>query len=479
MRLVLSLFILAATAVARCPLGFSPEEACHGGSPGCALFSDADGNARCDNPGPQPVTDPEPTREPEPVEETGPAAEPEPAEETGPTEEPEPGPVEEPEPHAGTPTEREEHPAEPEASSQQPVEPMSPGRDDQMEASPAVPGEAAETDTGAGAADSRAFHGCPMGCTEERACAAENPGCALFTDTDGNGRCDNPLPGEAPDSAEVSAVPVIGCPLGLPPEAACPGSLAMCPHWFGQSRAVPCSNPSGGGRRVAISLTALSVLMIMSTVLSRRLKGRKPHEKLRRNLACRTVHGLSLIVLGFGIQGCFCPLGAFQYVFLKNGPAFLGWMGVAILVIPFLFASFFGRIFCCWVCPMGAMQELAFQIPSPGKLNPRGRVSRAVGRFRFVVLGAVVTLLLLIRSGTVSVPWPAVFCRLDPFRPIFTLFLSGSAVAAGVTLILSVFVRRFFCRYLCFMGAALSLFSPLRLYSRIRGKKPHGDDCEP
>jgi len=54
---------------------------------------------------------------------------------------------------------------------------------------------------------------------------------------------------------------------------------------------------------------------------------------------------------------------------------------------------------------------------------------------------------------------------------MFTLFLSGSLVIAGITMILAIFVRRFFCRYLCFYGAALYLFSKLRLWSRIKGTR--------
>ncbi len=456
MRAILAVLVIAAAAVAQCPLRLTPAEACHEGAARCALYVDANGDQRCDNPGPQPVIDPEPEPEPEP--ETEPEN---PVVEEGP-DDPEP----EPEPVQQTVTETTE-----------------PRPEDVEESAPAdsvrvEPEDIEVTDSLAVAPETSGFTGCPLGYIPEEACTITAPGCALFTDTDGDGRCDNPAaPAETlPDSTE--AVTVIGCPLGLPPEAACPGELALCPHWLGQSTAVQCSNPSAGSRRVYIALIALAVLMSLSTVLSRRLRGRKLAERLRRSIAHKTVHGLSLIVLGFGIQGCFCPLGTFQYAFMKDGLVFLGWAGVALLAIPFLFAAFFGRIFCCWVCPMGAMQELAYHIPSPGKLNPRGRVSRAFGRFRFVVLGALLTVLLLNRFEMMHSQWPAVFCRIDPFHTIFTLFLTGSMMAAGVTLLLSVFVRRFFCRYLCFLGAALSLLTPLRLYSRITGKKPLKTNCE-
>ena len=451
MRVILAVLVLAAVAAAQCPLRLTPAEACFEGSPRCALYVDSNGDQRCDNPGPQPVIDPEPEPEPEPEpvpEETAPVVEDTPV-------------IPEPEPT----------PAVTEETRPQPVV------EEAIQEEEAVQEEPSPSDTLPVTLEPPAFTGCPLGLPPEEACYSESPRCVFFTDLNQDGRCDNP--GEAEERSDtVQAVPVTGCPLGLPPEAACPGDLALCPHWFGHSTGVPCSNPSGGSRRVYIALIALSILMMVSTVLSRRLRGRKLHDRLRRSIAHKTIHGLSLVTLGFGIQGCFCPLGAFQYAFLKDGLLFLGWAGVALLVIPFVFASFFGRIFCCWVCPMGAMQELAYRIPSPGKLNPRGRLSRIVGRFRFVVLGGLVTVLLLNRFGVIQSQWPAIFCRFDPFHTIFTLFLTGSMIAAGVTLLLSVFVRRFFCRYLCFLGAALSLFAPLRIYSRITGRKQPASSCD-
>lgn len=449
MRGFLCVLALTALAAAQCPLGLSPAEACPEGSPRCGLYVDATGDGRCDNPGPLPVTDHEPVPVPEPDPEPDLLPDPEPEE----VSHPEPPPVEDPSPvqetgpvHSVTAEEPAPEPAAPEIA-EEPVEDEPP--DSLPEPAPL-------------------FVGCPLNLAPEEACPDDAPKCALFIDETGSGFCDNPLDEEAPEDS-VAAVIVTGCPLGLPPEAACTVDRALCPHWYGVSSGTRCANPPGGERRIYIALVTLSILMILSTYLSRRLRGRKIVPRLRRTVAHRTVQGLSLIVLGFGIQGCFCPLGAFQYAFLKDGLVFLGAAGLALLLIPFVFAAFFGRIFCCWVCPMGAIQEMAFLIPSPGKLNPKGKTSRLFGRFRFVVLGAVLTILLLSRHGLLSTSWPAVFCRFDPFHTIFTLFLTGSLMVAGITIILSIFVRRFFCRYLCFMGAALSLFTPLRLYSRITG----------
>lgn len=444
MRGLLCALFLVAVSLGQCPLGLAPEEACPEASPRCALYNDPSGNGFCDNPGPLPVIDPEPVPDPEPEI---------PVEDEVPTMDEEPEPEPEPVVTVLTP---------------QP-DPVVPLVQEQPETG-TVTEEEAPRDSVALVSSTPVFIGCPLNLSPQEACFEDSPRCALYTDETGDQRCDNPGSAEDQPADSVAAAMTIGCPLGLPPEAACPGDLALCPHWYGQSSGVACANPSGGDRRLYIALIALAVLLMLATFLSRRLRGRKLVPRLRRTVAHRTVQGLSLIVLGFGIQGCFCPLGAFQYAFLKDGLLFMGWVGAAILVLPFLFAAFFGRIFCCWVCPMGAVQEMAYLIPSPGKLNPRGKTSRLFGRFRFVVLGALVTILLLHRFEMLVTQWPAIFCRFDPFHTMFTLFLTGSVMAAGVTIALSVFVRRFFCRYLCFLGAALSLFTPLRLYSRITGR---------
>ncbi len=177
------------------------------------------------------------------------------------------------------------------------------------------------------------------------------------------------------------------------------------------------------------------------------------------------------MILGFGVQGCFCPLGAFQYLFTAEGVAFLGLSGLVILLLPMLFSVFYGRVFCGWVCPMGAVQEFLYRIHVPGRISPRGKVHSKLRYLNHVILFGLIAAILLNRYGIISLKWNAPFCQIDPFHTIFTLFLSGSLIIAGVTILLSIFVKRFFCRYLCFYGAALTILGKLRLYSRIRGMR--------
>jgi len=121
---------------------------------------------------------------------------------------------------------------------------------------------------------------------------------------------------------------------------------------------------------------------------------------------------------------------------------------VLIFALPLLFALIFGRVFCAGVCPLGALQEIV--LVKPVRL-PRW-LAEALGVLPFVYLGAAV---LFAATNTMFI-----VCRYDPFVPFFRLAgpLHMLLIGAG-TLLLSTFIGRPYCRFLCPYGALLSMFS--------------------
>jgi len=519
------LLVAASALYAQCPLGFTPEGACSSDAPSCVLFNDANGDGFCDNARPEVLgSEDEPEEEPEEVTETEPdtTAAVETVEEettvidpscplnllpaeacvletarcTFYTDSNADGLCDKPGFQSAPVVEETEQVEEdiPDHTEQQDQTAEDETQGFETEAEP--PDTVENTDTSetaiTGLEDNRPHlrrNSCPLGYTVDEACDSENPLCTFFVDEDDNGFCDNPVPeldqGEVSTDTTVTTgiqTPlVIGCPLGLPPAAACPDSLALCPHWYGVTNGTVCSNPSGGLRRINIVLLALGFLLPVSTWLSRKYYGRSLKDRLRRNSAHHIVRGVSLMILGFGVQGCFCPLGTFQYAFTAGGLAFLGLSGILIFLLPLVFAAFFGRVYCGWVCPFGALQEFLYKIHVPGRFSPSGKVHTKLRHLNTVILFALIAYILLGRFGVISVGWPAPFCSIDPFHTIFTLFLSGSLVVAGITIILSIFIRRFFCKYLCFYGAALSILARLTLWNRIKGirsVRPESDSDE-
>ena len=165
-----------------------------------------------------------------------------------------------------------------------------------------------------------------------------------------------------------------------------------------------------------------------------------------------------------------CPFGAVEtaWALLARGEFVraVGWGALIVLVLVLLSALFLGRAFCGWVCPVGTIQdvlaglvrrmagrEVKFPLRLPRWLDRPLRFAKAL------VLGWV-----LGASVNAVAPPLAPFC---PYRTIFELNLT-SMLSLGVVfsfVSLSLLVERFWCRYLCPLGALLALsnyISPFR-----------------
>lgn len=161
----------------------------------------------------------------------------------------------------------------------------------------------------------------------------------------------------------------------------------------------------------------------------------------------------SVVVLGFVLGGVLCPISAVQNVVLKAGNAYF-----LLFLLPIVLALLFGRIFCGYVCPFGALQELLHV--RTWRLRIPSRWMQILGWMKYALLAFLVVRILatgeLLWSG--STPFKAFF--LWGGTPV-TLAVSGLFV------LLSVIVYRPFCRVLCPLGALLSLVARFSVF-RIR-----------
>ena len=161
---------------------------------------------------------------------------------------------------------------------------------------------------------------------------------------------------------------------------------------------------------------------------------------------------VSVLYFGFFRSGCVCSVGSIQNVVtaLVNPDYHLPWYVLLLFLLPIVFALLFGRVFCAGVCPLGALQEL---------VNIKNfRLARSVS----VTLSVIPWVYLAFTILYAATRSQFLICRLDPFVGIFRLGGDLGMVTFGaVLLMMSVFIGRPFCQFLCPYGALLSVFSSL------------------
>jgi len=149
--------------------------------------------------------------------------------------------------------------------------------------------------------------------------------------------------------------------------------------------------------------------------------------------------------LGFLIFSPVVPW-QFQQLVLRDAaglgaPLIVGVVGLSVL---FLLTLVGGRVFCGYLCPVGAVQELAYHAPVP-KTVPRGKTAFALVRAAFFVV-------FLVMAFALSASLLAWF----GIRDFFYLLPTAGTLVFVVMLLVSTTFYRPFCRLVCPYGLLLS-----------------------
>lgn len=170
-----------------------------------------------------------------------------------------------------------------------------------------------------------------------------------------------------------------------------------------------------------------------------------------------------------------CPIGSLQAVIGSKNYKFSFYV-VGLLIFT---GSLLGRFVCGWLCPFGLIQDLLYKIPFIGKRkNLWGHKILIKVKYFILVLFVFLLPMLVVDiigqgspwfcqyicpSGTLTAGIPLVVMNQSLRGSIGGLFLWKVTVLL-VIVIMSMWIYRPFCKYLCPLGAIYSLFNPIALY---------------
>ena len=165
----------------------------------------------------------------------------------------------------------------------------------------------------------------------------------------------------------------------------------------------------------------------------------------------------------------------------RSDPTMLLFDPLILVLTLFTLVSFvlWGRgVFCGWLCPFGALQELLSRVARLARV-PQVSLSLAVHKrlwpVKYVVLAALVALSFhsMTAAGTGS--------EIEPFKTAISLkfvrdwpYLIYALTLLAATLV----VERLFCRFLCPLGAVMVIGGKLRLFNPLVRRAECGDPCQ-
>ena len=233
-------------------------------------------------------------------------------------------------------------------------------------------------------------------------------------------------------------------------------------------------------------LVDLAILMMSLASLTLGLANQK---RLTANPAAFKAVRLIFLVFTLGFIGWYAQaqlsivtlIGAARAAVTTQDFVFLLWDPPSLVLWIFTIATFvaWGRgVFCGWLCPFGALQELAAETSLALGIR-QWRVPDALDvhlrKLKYLTLAVII-------FAAVGAPGLAdTAAEVEPFKTSITLMFvrSWPFVAYALALIaVNLFVYKAFCRYLCPLGAAMAIGGKLRILDWIPRRAECGSPCQ-
>ncbi|MDO8703586.1 MAG: 4Fe-4S binding protein [Sulfuricaulis sp.] len=159
--------------------------------------------------------------------------------------------------------------------------------------------------------------------------------------------------------------------------------------------------------------------------------------------------------------------------FLIDPMMFILWSFVAVTLL------LWGRgVYCGWLCPFGALQELTQQLArrfGVKQFEFSEMVHERLWALKYIILLGLfgVSLQSLVQAEQLA--------EIEPFKTAITLRFQrewGYVVFAAGLILVSAINRKFYCKYLCPLGAALTIPGKFRIFDWLRRHRECGRPCQ-
>ncbi|MFQ2101183.1 transcriptional regulator NosR [Aeromonas sanarellii] len=234
-------------------------------------------------------------------------------------------------------------------------------------------------------------------------------------------------------------------------------------------------------KSVQIGIIGLALLLLTAILFFQDRFTRRPHflHWLRRGYLLFT-----LTYIGWYALGQLSVVNVLTFVhalfqdfrwelFLTDPVIFILWTFAAATIL------LWGRgVFCGWLCPFGALQELINE--GARKLKVRQfelpfAVHERLWAIKYIIL------LVLFGISLESMQMAEQAAEVEPFKTAIILGFDRQwwfVLYAVLLLVINLFTRKLYCRYICPLGAALAIPTKLRQFDWLKRRKECGSPCQ-
>lgn len=192
----------------------------------------------------------------------------------------------------------------------------------------------------------------------------------------------------------------------------------------------------------------------------------------------------TITFIGYYAQGqlSIVNLLTFQYLMMDGAsltPFLLDPMISILWCFVLVSLVLFGRgLFCGWLCPFGALQELASIIGAKLKIK-KWKISQKwhkhLQKLKYFLL------ILILGGAFFSLTLGEILAEIEPFKTSITLYFIREwqyVFYATTLLLIATKVHKFYCRYLCPLGAFLALLGAFPIFNWLTRREECGTPCQ-